>query len=373
MTRRDILTLLGAAPALAAPASLPTAPVSVAKAATYSEDLVPVLTKMFDEIGGAGKLVRNKTVTVKLNLTGSPGLRFQGKQLGLTHYSHPKTVSAMAYVLHRAGAKRVRFVESAWGTAGPLEEYLLDSGWNVRQLLAAAPNIEFENTNGMGKAKQYHRFKVPSGGIVFPAYELNKAYHDTDVFMSMAKLKNHAVCGVTLSMKNIFGITPASIYGDDAGEKEPNESPTKGRASVCHFGKRQPASCALPERDPSSSREAEYRMPRITAELVAARPIDIAFIDGIETMTGGEGPWIRGPLGHVKPGVLILGTNPVTTDAVGTAVMGYNPRALKGAAPFAKCDNTLLLAESLGLGTADLNNIEVTGEKLEAVKFQFPG
>ena len=41
----------------------------------------------------------------------------------------------------RAGAKRVRFVESSWATAGPLEEFMLDSGWNVRQLLAAAPGV----------------------------------------------------------------------------------------------------------------------------------------------------------------------------------------------------------------------------------------
>jgi uncharacterized protein (DUF362 family) len=114
-------------------------------------------------------------------------------------------------------------------------------------------------------------------------------------------------------------------------------------------------------------------MPRITAELVAARPIDISFIDGIETMTGGEGPWIRGTLGHVKPGVLILGTNPVTTDAVGTAVMGYDPRAERGVAPFQNCDNTLLLAESLGVGTADLKNIEVAGESIRDVQFRFPG
>lgn len=372
MTRRDLLALVGAAPVLAAP-SLPTAAVSLAKVPAYEEDLVAVFTRMFDQIGGAGKLVKNKTITIKLNLTGSPGLRFRGKALGLTHYSHPKTVSAMAHVLHRAGAKRIRFTESAWATSGPLEEYLLDSGWNVRQLLAAAPNVEFENTNALGKGKQYHRFKVPGGGLIFPAYDLNHAYHDTDVFMSMAKLKNHETCGITLSMKNIFGITPASIYGDDAGEKEPNENPAKGRAITCHFGKRQPASSALAELDPSSSRESTHRMPRITAELVSARPIDIAFIDGVETMTGGEGPWIRSELGLAKPGVMILGTNPVTTDTVGTAVMGYDPRAARGVAPFQKCDNTLLLAEKLGIGTADLKNIEVIGEKIAEVKYKFPG
>ncbi|MBI3209587.1 MAG: DUF362 domain-containing protein, partial [Candidatus Solibacter usitatus] len=359
MTRRDLLSLMGVAPAAFAAKSAPTAPVAIAKVPSYDEDLTVALTRMFDQIGGAGRLVKNKTVTIKLNLTGSPGLRLQGKPLGVTHYSHPKTVSSMAYVLSRAGAKRIRFVESAWATSGPLEEYLLDSGWNVRQLISAAPNIEFENTNALGKGKKYHRFKVPSGGLVFPAYELNHAYEETDVFMSMAKLKNHATCGVTLAMKNIFGITPAAIYGDDAGEKEPNENPSKGRGNVCHFGKRQPAANAPAEVNPASNRSPGYRMPRITAELVSARPIDISFIDGIETMTGGEGPWIRGPLGIVNPGVLLLGTNPVTTDSVSTSVMGYDPRAPRGVAPFRDCDNTLLLAESLGVGTTDLNNIEV--------------
>src|SRR5262249_41752806 len=153
-------------------------------------------------------------------------------------------------------------------------------------------------------------------------------------------------------MKNIFGITPASIYGDDAGKDEPNENPGKGRVNVCHYGKRAPASAALPERDPKSSREPGYRMPRITAELNAARPIDIAFIDGVETMTGGEGPWVGSTLGLAKPGLFILGTNAVNIDTVATAVMGYNPRAAKGTAPFKDCDNTLLLAESLGVGTA---------------------
>ena len=155
-----------------------------------------------------------------------------------------------------------------------------------------------------------------NGGFIFPGFDVNRAYEDTDVFMSMAKLKNHATCGVTLSMKNCFGITPASIYGDDAGADAPNENPTKGRVTVCHEGKRAPAKSAPQELDPKSSRDPGYRMPRIVADLAAARPIDIAFIDGIETMAGGEGPWIKS-VRAVKPGVLIAGTNPVNTDAVG--------------------------------------------------------
>lgn len=371
MTRRELLAL---APLLGAKTLLgkeaPTAPVSIAKCPSYNEDIAATLATMFDQIGGAGRLVKNKTVTIKLNLTGSPGLRFQGKALGSTHYSNPKTVMAMVHLLDSAGARRIRLVESCWATPGPLEEYLLDSGWNVRTLQSLSPRLEFENTNALGKAKTYARFRVPSGGMIYPAYDLNRAYEDTDVFMSMAKLKNHATCGVTLSMKNIFGITPASIYGDDAGEHEPNENPTKGRVSVCHMGKRAPAKSSPQEINPASSREPEYRMPRITAELNTARPIGIAFIDGIETIAGGEGPWIPG-LRWVRPGVMLLGTNAVTTDSVATAVMGYDPRADRGTAPFEKCDNTFKLAEALGAGTCDLKRIEVVGASIESARFRF--
>src|SRR5947207_5844617 len=157
--------------------------------------------------------------------------------------------------------------------------------------------------------------------------------------MSMAKLNNHETCGVTLSLKNCFGNSPASIYGDDAKVDEPNESPTSGRGAVFHAGKRGPSKSAAQELDPTTSRHPGYRVPRIVADLVAARPVDIALIDGVESVAGGEGPWV-GPLRLVQPGVLIAGTNPVTTDAVATAVMGYNPRAERGTLPFRDCDNT---------------------------------
>jgi uncharacterized protein (DUF362 family) len=371
LSRRELLAGMLAAPALSAQTRTPTAPVAIARCPSYEEDQAALLAGLFDKLGGLDRIVRNKTVTVKLNLTGSPGLRFRGLPLGVTHYTHPDQIGALAHLLHKAGARRIRFVESPWASAGPLEEYMLDSGWNVRRLSSAAPNIEWVNTNFIGdKQKAYSQFKVPGGGLIFPSYHLNRAYEETDVFVSLAKLKDHATCGVTLAMKNIFGITPASIYGDDAGESEPNEQPTKGRVNTCHLGKRRPSAIAAPEKDPSSRREPGYRMPRITAELNAARPIHLSIVDGIETMAGGEGPWVRGRLRHVKPGVMIVGTNPLTTDTVATAVMGYNPRD-EGKGAFAKCDNTLLIAEKLGIGTADLSRIEVRGARIEDVMFPF--
>jgi len=66
---------------------------------------------------------------------------------------------------------------------------MLDSGWNVRSLESAATGVEFENTNALGKSKTYARFKVPGTPYMFPAYDLNRAYQDTDVFVSLAKLR----------------------------------------------------------------------------------------------------------------------------------------------------------------------------------------
>ncbi|HWR51033.1 MAG TPA: DUF362 domain-containing protein [Bryobacteraceae bacterium] len=367
MRRRDFLGALGAtAVAMAAPASA----VAIAKVESYQEDIAARLSSMFDQLGGLGPLVSGKTVTVKLNLTGSPGLRFQGRPLGVTHYTHPRVAMGLAAALSRAGARRIRFVESCWASGGPMEEYLLDSGWNVRQFLATAPGIEFENTNNLGKARRYARLKVPGKPYLYPAYDLNHSYEDTDVFVSLAKLKNHETCGITLTLKNIFGITPASIYGDDAGLDEPNEKPLKGRGETLHFAKRAISKSAPQETSARPSRDPGTRVPLITAELAAARPIHLAIIDGIESIAGGEGPWVKG-LRLVKPGLLIAGLNPVSTDAVGAAIMGYDPRAARGRAPFQECENTLLAAEALAAGAADIKRIDIRGISLDAARYPF--
>jgi uncharacterized protein (DUF362 family) len=110
------------------------------------------------------------------------------------------------------------------------------------------------------------------------------------------------------------------------------------------------------------------RVPRIIADLCAARPIQLAIIDGITSMAGGEGSWCgeAGELRLTAPGVLAVGLDPVATDAVGTVLMGFaEPRAPRGQAPFIHCENHLLLAEQAALGTADLKKIEVRGMPIQ--------
>jgi uncharacterized protein (DUF362 family) len=357
--------------AFPARAAAPASTVAVARCRTYSpNELLPVMERMFDQLGGLGKLVKGKTVAVKINLTGAPTYRVDYLPLEDTHYTHPQVIAAAAHLMGKAGAKRIRILESPWATADPVEEYILRANWEPRDILNAAPNVEFENTNFLGSGKKYSRMKVPHGGYVFPAFDLNHSYEDCDVFVSIAKMKEHATAGVTLSMKNCFGITPCTIYGTGAGEDEPTLVPKGGRQLI-HSGYRGPSKSAPQELDLKSPREDTWRVPRTVADLVQARPIHLAIVEGIKTMTGGEGPWIREDIRGVAPGVIVAGTNPVNTDAVSMAVMGFDPLATRGTPPFERCDSTLELAEAIGVGTRDLKRIEVAGAAISEVKFDF--
>ena len=348
----------------------PALPVAVAKCKTYdATELVPTLSKMFDQLGGLGRLVSGKTVGIKINLTGDASYRLGYAPLGDTHYTHPQVIAATVHLLGRAGARRIRVLESPWATADPVEEVVLRANWEPRDILGAAQNVEFENTNYLGRAKKYTRLMVPTGGYIFPGFDLNHSYADCDVFVSLAKMKEHDTAGITLSMKNCFGLTPATIYGTGAGVDEPSVLPNGGRDMV-HTGFRQPSKSAPPEKDPKSSRDGGYRVPRTVVDLVGARPIHLAIVEAVRTMAGGEGPWIANS-SLVSPGVIVAGLNCVNTDAVCMGVMGFDPMADRGTPPFETCDNTLRLAEDAGLGTRDLKRIEVAGTPIIQARFDF--
>jgi len=366
LNRRTFLAAAAAAPLAR---SAPSAPVAIAPCSTYGAELLPTLEKMFDRIGGLGRLVSGKTVAIKINLTGAPSYRLGHSPAELAHWTHPAVIGCTLSLMDRAGARRIRLLESPWNTAEPLEHYMLEGGWNPRDLLNAAARVEMENTNFLGNAKKYSRLMVPGKSHIFRGFDLNHSYEDCDVFVSISKLKEHATTGVTISMKNCFGITPCTIYGEGAPVDGPSDVPRGGRGPF-HHGNRQPSATALPENDPSSPREGGYRVPRVVADLAAARPIHLSIVDGIESMAGGEGPWIR-RVRRISPGVLIVGTNPVNVDAVGTALMGFDPMARRGTPPFERCDSTLELAEAHGLGTRDLRQIEVVGGTIDQLRREF--
>lgn len=343
------------------------APVAVQRCRTYGAGLEPTMRRLFDGVGGLGRLVNNKTVAIKINLTGRPSRRLGQTPVETTHWTHPRVIGMTMFLMQEAGARRIRILESP-SAADPLEKVIRDANWDPALLLGAAKHVEFENTNFLNGAKRYARLSVPNGGHLFPAFDLHPSYADCDVFVSIAKLKEHAVAGVTLSMKNCFGITPCTIYGDGAGEHEPSVQPAGDRRAVFHVGSRSPSHSAPQELHPGSPRQEGYRIPRIVADIAAARPIHLSILDGVHSIAGGEGPWVPGAR-PCRPGVLIAGTNPVCTDAVAAAILGFDPLARRGAPPFENCDNMLALAAQHGLGTHDVSRIEVAGAQIADIRY----
>lgn len=347
--------------------------VAIGLCAEYDRKVADTLSTMFDQLGGLDKLVRGKTVAIKLNMTGPTNDRLNNAPLEMTHWVHPQVIGSLVSLLGNAGARRIRLLESAPIGAKPLEDFMVSAGWKPQDYASAARDVEFENTNFLGSGKTYARFWVPGGGLMYKGYDLNHSYRDCDVFVSLAKLKEHRTAGVTLSMKNCFGITPCTIYSQNAPEDEPSIIPSGYRLPM-HDGSRVPPKSAPQPVDPNGSKEPGYRVPRITADLVASRPIHLAIIDGIYTMNGGELPNQGGGTLHnaIHPGVLIAGTNCVSTDAVAVAVMGFDPMADRGTPPFETCDSTLRLAEHLGVGTRDLRRIDVVGTPIARARYRFP-
>jgi uncharacterized protein (DUF362 family) len=386
VTRRDWLSLTGLALGAMAvrPAegeqTVPTGPaepVAVAKVRSYDEDLTTQFRRMFDQIGGIDKQVRGKTVGIKVNLTG--GGNFPGYTTGDTHWVHPRVVGAAVAAFGALGAKRVRILEGVESRKRnhKLEDKLLSGGWDVAAIRNAASLVEFEDTDAPGQSKQYSLLKVGSKPYVFPAFQMNHSYEDCDFFVSMGKMKNHEEMGLTLCIKNLFGITPLGIYGN--------------REKVFHYGQVQAPSGAPVELDPKSNRYEGWRLPRVLVDILGARPVDLAIADGIVYMVGGEGPWVLGSK-PCHPGILVVGRNVVNTDSVAAATMGYNPRAGRHEAPyrvyknpkdhppeqltpedesFQYADNMMLLGEAAGLGSADLSKIDVRGVPIKEAMFEY--
>jgi uncharacterized protein (DUF362 family) len=329
------------------------------------------MATMFDQLGGLGGLVAGKTVAIKPNLVSSPWQRLNDLPVERTHWTHPVVIGAAVYLLGRAGASRIRVVECCGDTMYPLEKAMSEAGWTYQDILNAAPNVEFENTQGLGNAGYYSQIWCPAPHI-FPGFSVNHSYTECDVFVSLPKLKEHKWFGVTLSMKNCYGMTPMTIYGDAAGVDEPAVSIGDGgtRVSVMHNGFRAPSLAAPQEMDPTTPRVGDYRLPRIIADIVSARPVHLALIDGVETMCAGEGPWAPGAK-PVAPRVMLAGLNPVTTDAVAMALMGFDPKAQRGTPPFDDSDSFMTFAEELKLGTCDLSQIEVRGTQIADAVFDF--
>lgn len=138
---------------------------------------------------------------------------------------------------------------------------------------------------------------------------------NADLLVSMPKLKTHHWAGVTLSLKNMFGIVPGSIYG--------------WPKNALHWA----------------------GIHGSILDINSSLPIpQFAIVDGIVGMEG------NGPLqGQAKQsGVLILGEDLVAVDATAARLMKIEPRKI----------DYLEIADRF-LGNISYEKIELVGERLE--------
>ena len=166
-------------------------------------------------------------------------------------------------------------------------------------------------------------YDVPSGGCMFDRYLLNAIFAEADEVVSIAKMKNHAFMGITLTLKNLFGLPPMI--------------PPEGR-----------------------TRSYYHHLIRLSYVLPDLGMITKPCLNIVEALTGQWGrEW--GGEGRIC-NALMAGDHPVATDACGMTLMGHDPHSDWPTPPFRRDRNHLLIAAEHGFGTVDLNEIDFASE-----------
>jgi uncharacterized protein (DUF362 family) len=155
---------------------------------------------------------------------------------------------------------------------------------------------------------------------------------EVDVLISVPQMKCHTVAGTSLSLKNTtIGLPTHKVYGT--------------------------FKLALPH----------LKYAEMSTEINAIRKksgkgtmmIDYVVVDALWAGEGDQGGAWGGPGSFPVPmGLIIAGSDPVATDCVTTAVMGFNPHNY----------GQYRMAAQYGLGTNDLSKIEVVGKSIKEVQ-----
>ena len=130
---------------------------------------------------------------------------------------------------------------------------------------------------------------VPGGGAIFQRYPIPQSVAEADAVVSVQKLKNHVFAGVTLCLKNLFGLVPIQPSG-------------RPRAYYHHI----------------------IRLPYMLADLGEIFNPALNILDGLVCQAGEE--W--GPGDHPRIcNTLIAGDQVIATDACAAYLMGHDPQA----------------------------------------------
>jgi uncharacterized protein (DUF362 family) len=257
-----------------------------------------------DGLGLLGVNVRGKRVVVKPNLVEySPSVPIN---------TNPILVAAVVDSLYRSGASSVIVAEGP-GHVRDTEMLISESG--LHDQLHAVGRSEFVDLN----YDAAHRIVPKSGLTGFDELWLPQTILNADILISMPKIKTHHWAGVTLSLKNLFGIVPGSVYG--------------WPKNILHW----------------------QGIDNSIVELAATVPIHYVIADGIEAMEG-NGP-LHGTLRRL--GCVVFADDPLAADATCCRLMGIEPTFV----------HHLVMAAPLG--NLSVASIDQRGERVENVHQQF--
>ena len=276
------------------------------------EEVYEALKRATDPLSRAWtKLEKAGRVALKFNMMHDEVHRLEGRRRELVD-------DAVARAVLRLLRERTSADLVASDTHGYDQERKLTDGLNYLPLLR-----EFDVEYDESTLAPFAEYEVPGGGYMFDRYTLSSCWREADEIVSVAKMKNHLFMGVTLCMKNLFGITPTI--------------PPEGRVrSYFHHAIR--LSYVLPD------------LARITDPC----------LNIIDATTG---QWGREWGGEGRVGdALIAGDQIVATDAVGATLMGHDPASDWPTPPFRRDRNHLLVAAQKGFGTVDLDEIDLVSE-----------
>jgi uncharacterized protein (DUF362 family) len=279
----------------------PPSRVAIRKALSYQSDLEVLLRETLFEFGLP---VRGRTVLLKPNFV-------EPDPQGVIN-THPAVVAAARQCLLRLGARRVVVAEGP-GNERDTESILETNGLRhyLGPLAGTFVDLNLDDLCLVPTRTRASRIKE----LYLPRTVL-----EADFVVSMPKLKTHHWAGVTLSLKNMFGIVPGSCYG--------------WPKNTLHW-----AGLTQSILDINST----------------IRP-DFAIVDGIVAMEG------NGPIqGNAKPcGLLVVGEDPVAVDATCVRIMGLLPERID-----------YLARAGLLLGHLKRESIRQLGESLESVQTSF--
>lgn len=178
-----------------------------------------------------------------------------------------------------------------------------------------------------GIQQPYVSMDVPGGGLMFDRYLMPGALPEMDEFVSVSLLKNHLFMGVTLTLKNLFGLVPGL-------------PPAPHRTYYHHL----------------------VRMPYMLADLGKMIDPVLCVLDGLVGQAGKEWGYngTHGPAQICN--TLVAGNQTIATDACGAHLMGHDPQADWLTPPFHRDRNALLCAAEGGFGTVDLQQIDFASE-----------